>query len=258
MEVFTNNKIIIITGITIIVILLVSIIIIIWYIYNQKLHKLHTMIIDNNSSTDYKRNCNMNGISMQYYISFSHHYNLFKLTKIITTILDDNNIDYFLIGGSLIGYHRHNKSFIPWDDDIDIGVFEKDKNRLTALLTAYCDENKDYTINIIFDIYKFRFNKDIFIDIFYYKYDNKLQHYNYYTKTLQDLFPQQYIKIDEIYPLNIIDFILYLPDGEIYEKIKIKTLNNSIDYLDRIYPNWQHNKIVSIPHNSYYKLLFNK
>ena len=47
------------------------------------------------------------------------------LQKVQITILKDfikicenNNITYFIYGGSLLGTIRH-KGFIPWDDDID-------------------------------------------------------------------------------------------------------------------------------------------
>jgi len=49
------------------------------------------------------------------------HQRLAALMNEIHKICISNNIDYTLMGGSLIGALRHN-GFIPWDDDIDIGM----------------------------------------------------------------------------------------------------------------------------------------
>ena len=74
--------------------------------------------------TEYKRGLAMNVDLKErtdlHIISFSRHYTLYCLLKKVVEIFDKNNIKYFIIGGLLIGLHRHNNSFIPWDDDIDI------------------------------------------------------------------------------------------------------------------------------------------
>jgi lipopolysaccharide cholinephosphotransferase len=50
----------------------------------------------------------------------------------VDSFCKDNNIRYFLAGGSAIGAVRHN-GYIPWDDDIDIMMLRKDYNRFTIL-----------------------------------------------------------------------------------------------------------------------------
>lgn len=48
--------------------------------------------------------------------------NIFKAVK---PALDESSIPYYLLGGSMLGAVRH-KGFIPWDDDIDIGIVRDD------------------------------------------------------------------------------------------------------------------------------------
>ena len=52
-----------------------------------------------------------------------------EFLRIFTGLLDANNIQYFLTGGTLLGAYRHG-DFIPWDDDIDICIQLEDHDKL--------------------------------------------------------------------------------------------------------------------------------
>lgn len=47
-------------------------------------------------------------------------------------VCEENDLKYYLIGGSLIGAIRH-KGCIPWDDDLDVIMPQKDFNKLLTL-----------------------------------------------------------------------------------------------------------------------------
>lgn len=50
---------------------------------------------------------------------------MLRMLKILDHLCTKYDIRYFLIGGTLIGAIRH-KGFIPWDDDLDIGMTRND------------------------------------------------------------------------------------------------------------------------------------
>lgn len=53
---------------------------------------------------------------------------LLEIVKDIDRVCRENGIRYFLEGGSCLGARRHG-GFIPWDDDVDLGMVRADYDR---------------------------------------------------------------------------------------------------------------------------------
>lgn len=57
-----------------------------------------------------------------------HQKLLLEVMEAVDTLCRQQNIRYVMLGGTMLGAYRH-QGFIPWDDDIDIGMPREDYER---------------------------------------------------------------------------------------------------------------------------------
>ena len=153
------------------------------------------------------------------------------LLKITTDILDEFNIEYFLISGTLLGYIRHN-DFIPYDDDMDLIVTSDIKKHISAIMKKYncklsmiktdyliklCFKDKVYNLSHVdtnWSRYLLNTNDSYFwpfIDLFIFEYKND-DKINFFGKDwdVNEFFPIQKKEFNNILvsiPINPVYFL---------------------------------------------------
>lgn len=104
------------------------------------------------------------------YTQSGSNFLLLKLKEVCAKL----GINYWLYYGTLLGAKRHG-AFIPWDDDIDVGMMRSDLHRLADFLK----DDKHFSIDVLYNtewadrVYKFRFTGEylpVYVDIFPFDY----------------------------------------------------------------------------------------
>ena len=72
-----------------------------------------------------------------------HQLKAVEAIKIIDNICKESKLEYFFIAGSALGAVRH-KGFIPWDDDIDIGMTMSNFNRFIDIVVSKLPKQYDW------------------------------------------------------------------------------------------------------------------
>ncbi len=172
-----------------------------------------------------------------------------EILKEVSSFCKKNDITYFLVGGTLLGAIRH-KGFIPWDDDIDIGMLRDDYEKFLKLFphdktskyyvqaleidknywNCFAKVRKSNTLVLEEKIKNLDLNKEINIDIFPFDYVasadyNKIKIRAGFIRILRDsIHLKRHIKSNNDCHHKILSRILTIFSVQTLYKIQLKLM----------------------------------
>lgn len=81
-----------------------------------------------------------------------------EITRIFAQICDKHHLRYYIVGGTMLGAVRH-KGFIPWDDDMDVGMPRPDYEKFMSIVKDELPEGFDFRTYKQHPDYKRAFSK---------------------------------------------------------------------------------------------------
>ena len=151
-----------------------------------------------------------------------------EILDAVASFCEENEISYWIDCGTLLGAIRH-KGYIPWDDDIDIGMLRPDFERFAKLFNQsnerFCFSSIDYDENFLYShgkvmdretvLYepdrngiKLAINVDIFV------YDN--------TPDSDADMKKQYDKRDQYRKLHNLRVFKTKPNGNLIRRVAVR------------------------------------
>jgi phosphorylcholine metabolism protein LicD len=178
---------------------------------------------------------------------------LYKVIKYITHFLEENQIDYCVESGTLIGCVRHG-GIIPWDNDVDIMIFKDGYYKLKTIMNKYNKEQ--FSILHLTPGFKLFYENECYGELFVYDYDEKKDLYrmafpyiNYNgsekpTFLTSDIYySHQKYKKSSLFPTK----------KTLFEDFYVRTPNDIIDVLNNTYKGNLLNCVFSAYKNSQYE-----
>lgn len=178
---------------------------------------------------------------------------LYLVIKNITQFLEENQIDYCIESGTLIGCVRHG-GIIPWDNDVDIMIFKDGYEKMKTLIDKY--NTKPFLILHMTPGFKLFYENEPYGELFVYDYDEKMDLYRmafpYINKygldeptfiTSDIYYSYQKYKKEDLFPTR----------KTIFEDFYVRTPNDIVNVLSKTYKSNLLECIFSADKNSQYE-----